>query len=398
MPRTPSIEPHKDPRRVKPWRVDIPASVSRNGKRQRSFFETKHNALNYCEEQRTRLKNFGVTGLEIIKPAQLEQAANAIQLLEPYRVTLNEVVNDWIARRQAAEASVAFEDAMDTFLEYGRRSSGYTRSIRQTRNRLRSLHGKRLNMITPADLTLAMDAMPDSVRNFTIRILGGLFNFGIKRSYCVENPCKKLDLALREAAEIELYSPAEVAEILATAAKHNPELVPFLAVSFFCGIRRAEALRLDWSAIDLHENFVKLPAAITKTRQGRHIEISENCKAWLAPHTKETGRVTPCTPDVLRKRERELREIRDKERELKGEDATRTIKHGARHCFASYWLALHGDINQLCRFLGHDDPETTFKHYAKATTKREAQKFWAIMPKAKRLKNVVAFEQEGTAA
>ena len=37
-----------------------------------------------------------------------------------------------------------------------------------------------------------------------------------------------------------------------------------------------------------------------------------------------------------------------------------TIKHGARHSFASYWLAMHGDIDQLCRFLGHDDPQTTF--------------------------------------
>ena len=69
------------------------------------------------------------------------------------------------------------------------------------------------------------------------------------------------------------------------------------------------------------------------------------------------------------------------------------VKHGARHSFASYWLAQHGDINQLCRFLGHDDPETTFKHYAKAATKREAEKFWAILPKAGKAKNVVAFRR-----
>ena len=70
---------------------------------------------------------------------------------------------------------------------------------------------------------------------------------------------------------------------MAAAENAGAELVPLLAVSFFCGIRRAEALRLDWSAIDLHENFVKLPASITKTKQGRHIVISENCRAWLTP-------------------------------------------------------------------------------------------------------------------
>jgi integrase/recombinase XerD len=388
MPRIANIEPYKDPNRVKPWRVDVPASISPTGKRQRFYFETKQRALNFCEEQRIRLKNFGVTGLEIIKPAQLEQAANAFQLLEPYDVTLNEVVNEWISRRRASEASIPFEAAMDAFMEWGKRSPSYTRSIRQTRNRLESLHGRLLNTITPADLTLAMDAMPGSVRNFTIRILGGLFNFGIKRCYCADNPCKKLDLFRREAVEIQIHTPTEVSAILSAAENHDPELVPFLAVSFFCGVRRSEALRLDWSSVDLYENFVKLPAAITKTKQGRHIEISENCKAWLSSHMLDAGRVTPCTPDILRKRVVALKEVHQ----------VTTIKHGSRHCFASYWLSMHGNINQLCQFLGHDDPETTFKHYAKAATKRDAEKFWAVMPKTAKARNVVSFQrQEATA-
>lgn len=382
MARIPRIEPHKDSGRVKPWRVDVPASVSPSGNRQRFFFETKQDALNFCENQRTRVRNFGVTGLEIINPAQLEQAANAFKLLEPYGVTLNEVVNDWIRRKQAAEASISFEAAMDAFLEHGRRSPSYTRSIRQTRNRLQSLHGKLLNTITPEDLTQALDGMTPSVYNFTIRILGGLFSFGMKRGHCAENPCKRLDLARREATEIAIYSPAQVAAMMKAAEEHDPALVPFQAVSFFCGIRRAEAMRLDWSAIDLQEGFLKLPAAITKTKQARFIELSEGCKAWLAPHVVETGRVVPYTPDVLRKHMGALQAIH----------GVPTIKHGPRHCFASYWLAQHGDINQLCRFLGHDDPETTFKHYAKAATKREAEKFWAIVPKAA-AKNVVAFRE-----
>jgi integrase len=77
---------------------------------------------------------------------------------------------------------------------------------------------------------------------------------------------------------------------------------------------------------------------------------------------------------VLRNRLEELREVH----------GVKTIKHGARHSFASYWLAQNGDINQLCRFLGHDDPETTFRHYAKAATKREAAKFFAILSKKPR--------------
>ena len=233
-------------------------------------------------------------------------------------------------------------------------------------------------------MTRSMDGMPPSVRNFTIRILGGLFNFGAKRGFCGGQS----STAARSFPTGPDRNPAShrggsSGESWPQRKSTRAGLVPFLAISFFCGIRRAEALRLDWSAIDLHENFVKLPAAITKTKQGRHIEISENCRAWLAPYAKEAGRVFPFSENVLRDR---LADLREKHK-------VPTIKHGARHSFASYWLALHGDINQLCRFLGHDDPQTTFRHYAKAATKREAQKFWAIMPKAAKLPKVVAFEQ-----
>jgi len=132
---------------------------------------------------------------------------------------------------------------------------------------------------------------------------------------------------------------------------------------------------------------VKLPGAITKTKQGRHIELSENCKGWITPFAKETGPLLPCSANILRTRERELRAAHK----------VRPIKHGPRHAFASYWLAMHGDIDKLCLFTGHDDPATLFRHYAKAATKRDAEKFWSIMPKAANGNNVVPFSRSAIA-
>ena len=74
-----------------------------------------------------------------------------------------------------------------------------------------------LNTITPADLTRSMDGMTPSVRNFTIRILGGLFNFGAKRGFCADNPVRRLDLSQRDPFEIQLYSVEEVASVMAAA-------------------------------------------------------------------------------------------------------------------------------------------------------------------------------------
>jgi integrase len=364
------------------WKVDIAATIADKGRRQRHFFATKVEAETFCQQQRTTEKNLHTAALSGLDVVEAAQAAAAFEALRPYKVTLMEVVTEWISRRTATEASIPFEKAMDEFLVIGDRSPSYIRSIRQTRNRLKDLHGKRLNTITAADLTKVLDPLKPSVRNFSIRILGGLFNFAIKRDFCAENPCKRLDLTRREPNEIEIYTSGEVSAIMLAAEKNDQELIPFLAVSFFCGLRRSEALRIHWAAVDLQERFVRLPAAITKTRQVRHIELTDNGWEWLQTYSKSDGKLLSLSPEVLRKRLAALKKCHK----------VRTIKHGARHCFASYWLAKHGDINLLCRFLGHDDPETTFKHYAKAATKREAEKFWEIKPKQKKMGKILPFE------
>ncbi|MEI8312995.1 MAG: hypothetical protein WCH98_19790 [Verrucomicrobiota bacterium] len=86
------------------------------------------------------------------------------------------------------------------------------------------------------------------------------------------------------------------------AEQKDPQLFPFLALSFFAGIRLSEMQRLDWTAVDLKENFVRLPASITKTKQTRHIDFPENLTAWLDPYAKTSGAVVPCSPDVPRNR------------------------------------------------------------------------------------------------
>ena len=55
-----------------------------------------------------------------------------------------------------------------------------------------------------------------------------------------------------------------------------------------------------------------------------------------------------------------------------------------RHSFASYWLALHGDINKLTLMMGHATTAMLFKHYFKAAKKIEAEKYWKIGPSAQR--------------
>src|SRR5258708_633175 len=90
------------------WKIDLPASLSPSGKRQRFFFETKQDATNFSDEQRTKRDNFGTKGVTGLSPSQLEQAARAFDAIEPYGVSLNEVVKDWVSRRKERDKTVTF--------------------------------------------------------------------------------------------------------------------------------------------------------------------------------------------------------------------------------------------------------------------------------------------------
>jgi integrase len=382
MPKRASFKPSKIRGRVAEWVVNVPERYSRSGRRERHFFESKAIAHTFCEQVRTRILNFG-SQLSILTPVQSEEALQAFQKLLPFKVTLNRVVEEWIDRRHRSNRSVSFEQMMDEFAVAGRRnrvrSRGYAQSIHQMKKRLSHLRGRLVSEITRQDVETAIKGLPPSVGNYALRIVSCAFNFAVRREQAENNPAKDVEQSETPISEIAVYSPAQVAKIMEAAEGNDPTLVPFLAISFFAGVRRSEILRMDWSHVELDERFIRLPMSITKTRQGRHVPMEANLVSWLTPHARCAGPIVSFSPNVLRRRERALRTGH----------TIQAIKHGARHCYGTYWLAAFGDINRLMLSLGHTDFETTREHYAKAATKKEAQVYWAISPSVPTRQNIV---------
>lgn len=156
-------------------------------------------------------------------------------------------------------------------------------------------------------------------------------------------------------------------------------LIGYLALATFAGIRPFELLRLEVSAIDLEGGTVTLDASVTKTADRRVVELSENCVAWLRlwraeyPHAE---RVAPSSWDRLLKRLRVVAELSPWPHDV------------LRHCFASYFHALHKDKARLQAQMGHSHGEATLdKHYravrgpdGRPVTEQQARCFWGIFP------------------
>ncbi len=88
--------------------------------------------------------------------------------------------------------------------------------------------------------------------------------------------------------EVEIFSPDEMTLLLALAPAN---LVPFLSIGAFAGLRSAEIERLDWSKVDLEGGYITVDASIAKTNSRRLVPIVPNLKAWLADHKKPHGKV-----------------------------------------------------------------------------------------------------------
>jgi integrase len=394
MPRTAAITPVRTkwagPRE---WKIDLPASLSPTGKRQRFFFETKQDALNFSDEQRTRLGNFGTQGITGLSPSQLEQAAKAFDAIQPFNASLNEVVMDWVSRRKARDTTVTFAAGYAQYLDHlnvkrvkGRPVSlDYRRQINQCFKRFPSLHKMPLTEIESRTVAAGTTSMTPAMKNAFLRVLGAFFSWCTEtpREWIKINPAAKVPRESLGKNEVRIYQPDEVKRLLAASPD---DLLPFFLFGFFAGIRPQELKRMDWSHLNLKEKAIVLPATITKTATRRVITVDPALSAWLnwyvSKHGIRQGLVTPSTN--LRKRLDAIREAAKVE----------NIQDGARHSYASYWLAVNKDEHRLRENLGHRSSDELWDHYHRACTEKEAKQFWAIRPKGKKQGKIVAFQQE----
>jgi integrase len=363
----------------KGWRLNIPANLSSDGKRSRRFFQSRDEAEGFAIKLRMQLAKHG-TSAPILPPAQADSAARAFAMLgkDAAPETLLEAVREYLDRHNTRLASLPFENAFEQFAAVQPRSESYTRSLRQFRERLTALHGRMLCDITARDIEHAMEDFPPSVFNFGLRILGSLFNFGRKRDLCATNPTEKLDRKKLPPKEVEIYTPAQVAALLAAAER---ELIPWLATCMFAGLRASEARRMTWGDFDLTENFVRVRAAVSKIHRPRAIPMEDNLREWLLPYRREdSAPIAPQGVNVLRTQLRAAHHA----------SGVRQIKHGPRHSYASYLLARDGSVDALLLNMGHEDAATTFRHYHRVASQRAAKTFWSITPLEKSDEKIVA--------
>jgi integrase len=201
------------------------------------------------------------------------------------------------------------------------------------------------------------------------------FSFALGRGYCVGNPAEQSAKAKEVESPVGILTVDQTARLLENAAH---ELVPFIAIGAFAGLRRAELERLDWQEVDLQSGLIEVTASKAKSARRRFVKIQPNLGRWLQPHAQLSGNVTP--PNYW--------ELLDAARDAAGIE--QWPQNALRHSFASYHLAHFKDAAFLALELGHTNSNLVFQHYRQLVKPKQAERYWKIVP-APAGKKVVQF-------
>src|SRR5437016_7366531 len=358
--------------------------------RNRRFFKDRREAETFLQSKRIEQENYGTAGTSF-NERQRAEYLECTESLKPFNATIRDAVNFYLPHLHATKRTCTAVELVDELLKIKEADGASQRYLGDLRSRLTQFadcfNGKPVAEITSAQVDQWLRSLSDketgkrlaaTTRNNFRRVLIVAFNFARERGYSAGNPAEKSARAKVIESAIGILTVEETARLLESAA---PELVPYIAIGAFAGLRRAELERLDWREIDLHSNLIEVTARKAKSARRRFARIQSNLAKWLQPHVQLSGSVTP--PNY--------RELLDAARDAAG--IQEWPQNALRHSFASYHLARFNDAAALALELGHTSAHLVFQHYRQLVKPKQAERYWKITP-ALASRKLVAFEAQ----
>ena len=326
-------------------------------------------------------------GLHVIKftDAERDDAVEALTVLKPYDINLRTAAQFYQKHHQPVSKETSFSGLVDEYLAhlFKRVEEGNIRPIyaKDSKTRLKPFCNEwetlAANVIDASDIDRFLDKMEATLTNRKnyIRYLSCFYSWAMKNGKADSNPAKTTNQVVIPRETPKIYTPTEAETILQKTAQLHPELIPYIAIGFFAGIRPEELLRIEWADIDLEIGEIHVHAGQAKTKDARIVKIQPNLKSWLKQHPNQKGLVFPYSGNALRQWRSDIFTV----------SGIKMIPDGLRHSFATYHLARFDSSDKTCEEMGHRTPAMLFRHYRGLAKSREtlAKKYFSIRPKAK---------------
>jgi integrase len=271
---------------------------------------------------------------------------------------------------------------MNALLDFKRDRVGETR-LSDIENRLlkfcSACEGKTVAQITDEDINAFLSSIPHpATRNDYRKEIVMLWHFCRSKKWVSESLDKTQVPRHPEPEKRRTILTIEQTVHLMEASI-DPEICALNAMILFGGIRREEAEKLDWSAVNFKTGHIEISAEVSKVARERFAPMPDNLRDWLLPLAKKEG------PIVSRNLMHALRKTWKRARLYPWpQDAH-------RHSFISYRRRLIGDAQTA---LDAGTSETIIKkHYKRPVTLEDAQQYFDIRPASEDAGKIVALNR-----
>jgi len=348
------------------------------------FFRSAELAADFVKTERANKKADETLKLGV---NELAQARNAFTKLEGTGKTLEDVVNDYIARygkktqKRFSEVVPLVLDSIagnsDLYIEGQKCQLGVIQ--RETGNKLLSEYTPELI----AKYLVACMEKPKEWGYYSVKGYYASFNlimkYAVRHNILATNPVAEgaLDCIRqlkRPDEPIPFYSVEDSGRLL-RAALQNPclGLEAVVPLALFAGIRHEELTKLSWDDVHLRDNYIQIRKTIAKNKQSRRIPLAPDSplcvlKAWLERVEQKAGPVFDKSNE--KKRFSMLFDAADVQKK----------RNGFRHTFASMFIGAYGLPDLARTILGQTSPKVLFANYAEDITPSEALPFWKLFP------------------
>lgn len=339
----------------------------------RSFTTSETAVINSCVDQ---LREVGIPISQAVR-----EFITAHRILEG-KASIEEAARKYIEDRRKADLTpIKFDDVAAEFLQRCDRnglSEAYKTASKKFLKRMSPRLGSSfIQNITARDIDKAVSSEvtggPRAFNNL-LSTISAVFSFARKQGYLPRTEKTEAELVERKATghieKIAIYTPQEIHTILNSISE---DMIPFIALGAFAGIRTEEIFRMRWEMIDLQKGFILLDRGFTKTRRRRVVPINNALRSWLQPLHKEKGALFPYRNSQELGNALRAAWPRDKAKK----PLVERRRNALRHSYGTYRFAELQDEQKVSAEMGNS-PQELREHYAELATPKDAETWFAV--------------------
>ncbi len=378
-----------------------------DGKRLQLAFDARKDAE---AELRSRAKMRRQTGQigHSLSPAALARYALAEERLSEAGMSIEEAVTLALAHGRALKRKLSVAELVKEFVasRRSRATPGRDMYVNQLNvslgNFAAELRGRDVGSVTRQDVSgwlFGSGWASKTIKNYAGNVRT-MFNWAMREGLASRNPSADIELPKQQTEkEVSVLSPAQCARLLRLCAfERGPlwhpgrlawegnafrfdDLLGYVAVTLFCGVRPEEVKRSTRADLDLENGTFVVGSAVDKNARRRVVELSPVAVAWMRIWLERHPKQRAFKPANWRKKWEKLR---------RAAGLWPWPPDVNRHTFATMHFAEHQNLALLKAQLGHHENEATLhRHYravrmpdGRAVSRAVAAEFWGLLPAA----------------